>query len=147
MALHDWKRLLTDWNKLVFSCELEFFIESEVADKRWLGNPPATDAEIAALESRLGLTLPPSYRDFLQFSNGWNGTEETPAVPKLLPADEVDRFSRLSPYELNSWQVIMGNTISPEDYRSLASNSQPGFADGFPDGISGERHRDRQSRR
>ena len=121
MALHDWKRLLTAWNKLVFSCELEDFIEPDVADKRWLGNTPATDAEIAVLESRLGLTLPPSYRAFLQFSNGWNGTEETPEVPILLPTNEVDRFSKLSPDALESWQIGIVNRISPEDYRTMAS--------------------------
>ena len=105
------------WNKLVFSSELEDFVEPDVADKRWLGNPPATDAQIAALESRLGLTLPPSYRAFLQFSNGWNGTEDTPEVPILLPTDEANWFSKLSPDELENWQMGNVNQLSPKDYR------------------------------
>jgi hypothetical protein len=32
--------------------------------------PPATEAEIAAAEARLGVSLPPSYRSFLLISNG-----------------------------------------------------------------------------
>jgi cell wall assembly regulator SMI1 len=32
--------------------------------------PPASEAEIAALEARLGTNLPPSYRAFLAISNG-----------------------------------------------------------------------------
>jgi hypothetical protein len=35
-------------------------------------HPPATDAEIAALERRIGLPLPPSYRQFLQWHNGYD---------------------------------------------------------------------------
>lgn len=35
--------------------------------------PPATAAQIAALEAHLNAKLPPLYRDFLAFSNGWVG--------------------------------------------------------------------------
>ncbi|MFE1029694.1 SMI1/KNR4 family protein [Streptomyces sp. NPDC058818] len=38
---------------------------------RWLGFPPASEEQIAALEQRLGRQLPPSYREFLQVSDGW----------------------------------------------------------------------------
>ncbi len=33
--------------------------------------PPATVAEIAAFEAKLGYALPPSYREFLRLHNGW----------------------------------------------------------------------------
>jgi hypothetical protein len=36
-------------------------------------NPPATAAEIEALERHLGVRLPPSYRDLLEICNGWQG--------------------------------------------------------------------------
>ncbi|MFD8203865.1 SMI1/KNR4 family protein [Streptomyces sp. NPDC059701] len=38
-----------------------------------LAAPPATREEIAAAEERLGTRLPPSYRGFLEVSNGWRG--------------------------------------------------------------------------
>jgi hypothetical protein len=38
----------------------------------WLGQEPATEADITAAESRLGTRLPPSYRNFLLTSNGWS---------------------------------------------------------------------------
>ncbi|MFI6695523.1 SMI1/KNR4 family protein [Streptomyces sp. NPDC050433] len=38
-----------------------------------LGFPPAGEERIAALEQRLGATLPPSYRSFLAVSDGWRG--------------------------------------------------------------------------
>ena len=36
-------------------------------------NPPATQAEIDALEAHLGAKLPPSYRSLLEICNGWTG--------------------------------------------------------------------------
>ncbi|PJM98500.1 cell wall assembly protein [Streptomyces sp. CB01201] len=38
---------------------------------RWLGADPATEADIAAMEDRLGRAMPPSYREFLRVSDGW----------------------------------------------------------------------------
>ncbi|QCD54436.1 SMI1/KNR4 family protein [Streptomyces hawaiiensis] len=38
---------------------------------RWLGFPPASEERIAAMEERLGRRMPPSYREFLQVTDGW----------------------------------------------------------------------------
>ncbi|MCZ9339062.1 SMI1/KNR4 family protein, partial [Streptomyces sp. TRM76130] len=38
---------------------------------RWLGFPPASEERITAMEKRLGRRMPPSYRQFLQVSDGW----------------------------------------------------------------------------
>ncbi|MGW1410692.1 SMI1/KNR4 family protein [Streptomyces sp. NPDC002403] len=38
---------------------------------RWLGFPPASEERIAAMEERLGRRMPPSYREFLRVSDGW----------------------------------------------------------------------------
>ncbi|MER6314805.1 SMI1/KNR4 family protein [Streptomyces sp. NPDC001581] len=39
---------------------------------RWLGGEPADEARIAAAETRLGITLPPSLRSFLAVTDGWH---------------------------------------------------------------------------
>ncbi|WP_067686718.1 SMI1/KNR4 family protein [Nocardia jejuensis] len=51
-------------------------LDPEVAQQRWLGYAPATEAGIAALEQRLGLRLPPSYRNFLLTTDGWRHAGE-----------------------------------------------------------------------
>lgn len=38
---------------------------------RWLGFPPTSEERIAAMEERLGLRMPPSYREFLKVTDGW----------------------------------------------------------------------------
>ena len=67
----------------------------------WLGAAGATDEELAALESRLGLRLPPSYRSFLKTSNGWGPTSF--AVDRLFAASEVRRFAESEPEWVEIW--------------------------------------------
>ncbi|WP_329166381.1 SMI1/KNR4 family protein [Streptomyces sp. NBC_01267] len=45
--------------------------DEEARRARWLGFAPASAERIAALEERLGCPLPPSYRSFLEVSDGW----------------------------------------------------------------------------
>src|SRR5207247_2567369 len=56
----------------------------------WLGYPGATMTEIAQAETRLGMTLPPSHREFLMVTNGWRRT--TPYIDKLWSTEEIDWF-------------------------------------------------------
>ena len=68
-----WRELLQDLSDLAIADEeVRALLTPEQIQSRWLGEAPATDADIAAAEARLGLRLPPSYRAFLKVSNGWN---------------------------------------------------------------------------
>ncbi|MCF4135914.1 SMI1/KNR4 family protein [Streptomyces sp. Tue 6430] len=55
-----------------------------------LAAPPATEAEVAAAEERLGCRLPPSYRRFLGAANGWRFDQG--AIYRLGAAHEIDWF-------------------------------------------------------
>ncbi|GAX51754.1 SMI1/KNR4 family protein [Streptomyces olivochromogenes] len=46
-------------------------LAQEVVRDAWLGFAPASEAEVAAAEARLGRRLPPSLREFLLVTNGW----------------------------------------------------------------------------
>jgi hypothetical protein len=67
----------------------------------WFGAAGATDAELAALESRLVIKLPPTYRSFLKTTNGWGPTSF--AVDRLLRAEEVRRFAESEPDWVQIW--------------------------------------------
>lgn len=67
----------------------------------WLGAPGARDEDIAALESRLGVSLPPSYRSFLKTTNGWGPTSF--ALDRLLGTNEVRRFAESEPEWVRIW--------------------------------------------
>lgn len=80
MTVYDWKSLMTDWNGKIFKTvatdpneynDLTDYYEPDVLESKGLGYPPAGETQIQALENAIGKPLPPSYRQFLQFSNGW----------------------------------------------------------------------------
>jgi hypothetical protein len=71
------------------------------------GNPlnvPAKDADLAALEARIGHALPPSYREFLQAADGM----VVPGLLALLPAAQVAWLHELEPGTVAAWNE--GNT-------------------------------------
>ncbi len=92
---YDWKGLLTRWNDIVFASEIAQVIPSDHQKTGWLGFPGATNEQLAQTEARLGKPLPPSYREFLQFTNGWStiglSSEE------LWPVDRIQWFRRHRP--------------------------------------------------
>ncbi|HEU4321531.1 MAG TPA: SMI1/KNR4 family protein [Roseiflexaceae bacterium] len=73
MDVQSWERLMRQWSQDMI--EDDDFVSELVPDSviatQWLGYPKATEAQIAAAEQRLGVQLPPSYRTFLQVTNGW----------------------------------------------------------------------------
>ncbi|MFE0174901.1 SMI1/KNR4 family protein [Streptomyces sp. NPDC059002] len=74
-ASYDWQGFLTRWSEeWADACdpgEVRDAGDEEARRARWLGFQPATPAHIAALEERLGHRLPPSYRTFLEVTDGW----------------------------------------------------------------------------
>jgi hypothetical protein len=89
MASIDWHTLLQAWN-IAMPHDPEFmeYLPSEVRESGWLGRPGATPAQIAQAEYRLGTTFPPSYRNFLRVSNGWNFLDAS--IKKVYSTEEVD---------------------------------------------------------
>ena len=67
--------------------------------------PPARESDVSQLEDRLGTGLPPSYRQFLLFANGW-GDEEL-GYP-LLPAANVGWLRDLEPGAVEAWSSPQG---------------------------------------
>ncbi|NYI95220.1 hypothetical protein HNR12_001497 [Streptomonospora nanhaiensis] len=69
----DWRAFLSSYSADMLRVSADDLIDV-TDDQRaasWLGFEGATEAELAALEERLGTALPPSYRAFLAASNGW----------------------------------------------------------------------------
>ncbi|MEU7040800.1 SMI1/KNR4 family protein [Streptomyces varsoviensis] len=71
----DWRRFLTRWSEEWADAQgdvAELSPDDAAArESRWLGSAPADEADIAAMEARLGREMPPSYREFLRVSDGW----------------------------------------------------------------------------
>lgn len=71
----DWRNFLARWSEEWADAhgDVEELSPDDVAawQGRWLGVDPATEADVAAMENRLGRAMPPSYREFLRVSDGW----------------------------------------------------------------------------
>lgn len=67
----DWNKLLRNWSDRLITADDGAELPPQARQKCWLGLPGATDEQIAALEERLKIPLPPSYRAFLKLTNGW----------------------------------------------------------------------------
>jgi hypothetical protein len=89
MASVDWYTLLQAWSTAMLQDpEFREYLPTEMRARGWLGRPGATPAQIAQAEQRLGTTFPPSYRDFLRVSNGWNFLDGS--IEKVYSTEEVD---------------------------------------------------------
>ncbi|MEV5552009.1 SMI1/KNR4 family protein [Nonomuraea wenchangensis] len=80
----------------------------------WLGMEPASESDIRRHEERLGRRLPPSYRKFLQVSNGWDTHSFTSL--HLLPIAEVGWTRDIAPYLAHSGSEEMPAPTLPDDY-------------------------------
>jgi hypothetical protein len=82
MESYPYHQFMTKWNKELLTSTLckESVIDLKTwlidlgypGDVNWLGRAGATPDEIRNLEQKLSEVLPPSYKQFLEFSNGWS---------------------------------------------------------------------------
>ncbi|MEJ2555184.1 MAG: SMI1/KNR4 family protein [Anaerolineae bacterium] len=103
MAELDWQPFLDEWSRAILeSPEREYFgLPRETIRSGWLGFRGATETQIAAAEARMGVRLPPSYRTFLQVTNGWQHTGL--GIERILPAESIDWFRVLHPEWIAAW--------------------------------------------
>lgn len=76
-TVFEWDSLLRPWSEEIFANET-YLIEYEVAEQfpaacvaRTCSRPGASENYILAAEKRLKTSFPPSFRSFLNYSNGW----------------------------------------------------------------------------
>src|SRR5437764_10786174 len=71
MKATEWKTFLAAWTREIAARTTRNPNEPRIVDPvNGLGFPGATDEQLRATETRLGITLPPSYSEFLKATNG-----------------------------------------------------------------------------
>ena len=93
MSSFNWESFLRQWSRELLKSKRDDQEElpREVIKSGWLGYPGATEEQITRAENRLGMALPPSYREFLKVSNGWRQT--TPFIYKLWSTERIEWFA------------------------------------------------------
>ena len=92
----------------------------------WLGEPGATETEIIAAEQRLGVRLPPSYRAFLEETNGFDHIGYF--IYRLYSAAEIDWFRVRNQDWIDAYQGPINEEpgamdITPEEHLANPDDS------------------------
>ena len=97
-----WYSFLQRWSTKLLESGLypSDLLQSFIASS-WLGFPGASDEQIVQAETRLGVTLPPSYRTFLGVSNGWHIADLL--TERLWSAEEIEWFATRHQDWIDAW--------------------------------------------
>lgn len=125
-----WRTLLTRWSQAVITSRFAADLPGEVINVGWLGYPGASAAQIAAAETRLNTTLPPSYREFLRVTNGWRRT--TPFVAHLSSTETIQWYVRTDQPEIDHWlqEEVLSYPVTPisdDDYLVYGTDDEQPF--------------------
>ncbi|MFJ9433200.1 SMI1/KNR4 family protein [Streptomyces sp. NPDC101490] len=110
MTVAEWRTFLNGYNaRHITSDEVRKAIEEHrqvISEERleagWAGAEPAGEEAIVAAEERLGVRLPPSYRNFLRVSDGW----ENIGSVDLLPVGDIGWFADLCADLVEAWSDV-----------------------------------------
>ncbi len=110
-----WQALLNEFSQTLISSQART-LTPENSASQWLGNSGATEAEIRAAETRLGVQFPPSYRAFLEVSNGWPRSDWTEM--QLWSTTEINWFSQQNQGWIEAWRPYEEKrpTITDDEY-------------------------------
>jgi hypothetical protein len=111
----SWQQLLRKMS-LKIHTEVEenmiYYDKSDVSDN-WLGYTGAMDQEIENREKELGVTLPPSYKDFLRITNGFRQISFFSG--QLLPVQQVEWISKKDPEFLRIYQRSFDDRVFEQE--------------------------------
>ncbi|MGJ3249629.1 MAG: SMI1/KNR4 family protein [Elainellaceae cyanobacterium] len=126
----DWQDFMERWNHKIFTAETDVYdgpcdCFPEVIAQQQCGQQGAAEEEILELETRLGMKLPPSYRTFLSYSNGWFLLNECSV---LLSTHEVNWFAARNQNWIDAWvEAGTEGEVSDEQYFQYGERQDPVF--------------------
>jgi len=91
MAIFDWHPFLIDYSReLLADRRIKKSIPEAVFESGWMGYEPASENDLLELESRIGVHLPESYRQFLASTDGWRDSGRF--IYEMLSCRKVEWF-------------------------------------------------------
>ncbi len=100
VAVVEWRAFLLHWSVAVGKLSAD---TGQAGEEAWFGFPGVREEDISAVEARLNIQLPPSYRAFLLVTNGWRTGSSLPS--QLLPVEQVNLLVKQHSDWVNEWVV------------------------------------------
>lgn len=121
MKASEWRTFLATWTRELSIRATRNPNERRVIDAvNGLGFPGATDEQLRAAESRLGVTLPPSYCEFLKATDGLLQPFSYVAAcgGDFWPAKDVDWFAVRNAEWIDAYEVVddVPGRVGPERF-------------------------------
>jgi len=115
----DWPETLRQISQAILA-DLDFstgnlraLITPAQRQAQWLGEAGATETELLAMECRLQITLPPSYRTFLQTTNGFGPLDHF--IWRLKTCAEIDWLVKTDADLVELWEADVESVPSVPD--------------------------------
>jgi hypothetical protein len=112
----QWRPFLKRWSEEWIAAhdpENDLPLDEAVVRDGWLGFTPASEEEIAAAEARLGVSFPPSLREFLAVTNGWRDAGNF--IYQLAGTAELGWLRDLDPGWIDSFGAAMDEGLDEDD--------------------------------
>ncbi len=112
MTAFDWKRFLTDYSQELLLRDIYLnwaAVPVSAREAKWLGYPPASNAQIVDAERKLGIHFPDDLRAFYQVTNGWMLCGHT-----IYDIKPVEKLCWLSQGDPSLWSICEVNPNPPE---------------------------------
>ena len=123
----NWRGFLEQFSQSLLDDDMIRAQQSqETLNSKWLGFPAASIQEINNVEDRLGVSLPPSYRQFLQTSNGWRSSGAF--IYRVWSTTEITWFKERHQAWIDAYtgpKPILQPTISDQDYFVYGEEQDP----------------------
>ncbi len=137
LQIIDWNEFLNEFNQYFKKelLEIDYYDEEleNLKKGNWLGQDGATEAQIKSIEERLNCKLPPSYKNFLKASNGWDYLGSV--IRQLLPVEKIEWFSVRNQYWIDAYVQPMEENLGPiESWKKPSVADEEYFAYGFGQG-------------
>ena len=125
METWNWENCLKQWSRRQIELtndyeETKAQLPLDVLESGDLSCPGATEEEISMAEARLEITFPPSYRNFLKFSNGTRSTviDMEEYGVRLYSTEEIDFYADCDQETIDTWIKTHQNCepITDEEY-------------------------------
>ncbi len=123
----DWKPWLIRWSREWISSAESRDLEPEVVRDGWLGYAPATPDAVAAAETRLGVRLPSSYREFLLATDGWRHAGMF--VSRMCDTSSAGWLRDIEPFWAETWDEFYA------PYRDEDDDQDPAARNPFSKGL------------